>query len=127
MGLYASAEVIFGVPVVAWDEDNYDATPWWDEEREDWRKLPGELKVESFGHYDDIDQNRGILTLSRFPIHGRADCWSPKAIDATALRMEEFYRPEFWIAVRGAGLAREVERTIAASHPPQWHVVVSFA
>ena len=85
MGLGVNAELIWGVPVVAYDDegwdderDGYPVTPFWDLEREDWREFEGEIYVRGFGHYED-DVPRGILTSSRVEPY-RGDCWEPKLI-----------------------------------------------
>lgn len=74
MGLVADAELIWGVPVLAYDEDG-EPTPFWDEDNDDWREFEG-LEVRTFGHYEDPDGPRGILTSERVePVQG--SCWEP--------------------------------------------------
>ena len=82
MGLYATAELVWGIPVVAWDESKWDdnighpPTPFWDEENEDWREFDGEIYVRGYGHFEDYDNKRGILTSTRVEAY-TADCWDP--------------------------------------------------
>lgn len=80
MGLSARAELIWGIPVVAYDESTGESTEFWDEEREDWRKFDGEIYVEGFGHYQDPDNKRGILTSKRVETYS-GDCWEPTYIN----------------------------------------------
>lgn len=99
MGLSPSAQLIWGIPVVAydeaeetWDYENncYAATPFWDLEREDWREFEGELEVVPFGHYEDPDNQRGILTSTRIKRY-RGDCWDPTQIPVIDLATELAY------------------------------------
>jgi hypothetical protein len=94
MGLNADAELIWGIPVVAFSEDDWDderggypVTPFWDPEAEDWREFEGELEVVSFGHYEDPDNHRGILTSTRMERYS-ADCWDPAQITPMDLGTE---------------------------------------
>lgn len=80
MGLSASAELVWGVLVTAYDDEG-NPSPFWSEEDEDWRTFEGELTVRAFGHYDDPDGPRGILTSGRLkPLRG--DCWTPRLVTA---------------------------------------------
>lgn len=80
MGLGADAELIWGIPVLAYDENTGEPTPFWDEENEDWREFPDTtLKIRQYGHYEDPDNHRGILTSTRVEPH-MADCWEPTPI-----------------------------------------------
>lgn len=80
MGLYANAEMIWGIPVLAYMPNYGDPTPYWSEEDEDWCKLPGELEIRQYGHYEDPDNQRGILTSQRVEPF-MADCWEPVRFD----------------------------------------------
>lgn len=64
MGLSADAELIWGIPVEAYDDDG-EPTVYWDEPSEDWREFEGEIEVRQYGHYEDPDGPKGILTSTR--------------------------------------------------------------
>jgi hypothetical protein len=83
MGLYSNAEMVWGIPVLAYDEDTGEPTPFWSEEDEDWRELPGELEIRQYGHYEDPDNQRGILTITSIESY-RADCWEPTRAPTTS-------------------------------------------
>lgn len=102
MGLYASAELIWGIPVEAYDEDG-NPTPFWDEDAADWREFEGEIEVYHYGHYDDPDGPRGILTSTRVKQY-RGDCWDPTAISVTDLvTAEAFDESAGWWLVASYG------------------------
>lgn len=86
MGLNPDAELVWGIPVLAynensWDDerDAYEVTEFWDEDAEDWREFEGELEIHQWGHYEDPDNIRGILTSTRMEKFS-ADCWDPALI-----------------------------------------------
>jgi hypothetical protein len=89
MGLYANAELIWGIPILAFNEDTGEYTEWWvgddDDDDADWRELSGDLVIRSYGHYDDPDNHRGILTVPSVKSY-RADCWEPTRIDVLEAR-----------------------------------------
>jgi hypothetical protein len=87
VGLNASAELIWGIPVVAFDEDTGEPTEFWDAENDDWREFEGEIYVRQYGHYEDPDGPRGILTSTRVETH-RGDCWDLICISAFDLDSE---------------------------------------
>jgi hypothetical protein len=95
MGLVPHAELIWGIPVSRYDAPEED-TPsiWWDEDADDWRELEGELEIVTWGHYEDPDGPRGILTSSRVdPL--RADAWDASEVSprdlATPLNHDKVY------------------------------------
>lgn len=84
MGLSVDAHLIWGIPVRSHDEYG-DATAWWDEERDDWRSFPDTgLEIVAYGHYNDPDTERGILTSTRVKDY-EGDCWSPMNIEPNDL------------------------------------------
>lgn len=84
MGINSSAELIWGIAVTRSKHPEL-----WSDEEEYWRDdLEGELEVHPFGHYEDPDDDRGILTSSRIK-HFRADCWDPKAISDMDLSVSD--------------------------------------
>ncbi len=87
MGLGAGADLIWGIPILAYDEETGEPTPFWDEENDDWISLPGELEIRTYGHYDDPDNQRAILTSSRVE-HYSGDCWEPTQINPIDLDTE---------------------------------------
>jgi hypothetical protein len=66
MGLDASATLVYGIPLAAYDNDG-EPTFWWDEDAEDWRDIPKDhehnLAYEHYGYYDGDPQV--ILTSPR--------------------------------------------------------------
>lgn len=82
MSINSVAELIWGIPILAYDEDGK-PTEFWDEEGEDWRNLEGELEVVGYGHYADDDM-RGILTSARVEALS-ADCWTPQNVEPGSL------------------------------------------
>lgn len=70
MGIYSNAHLIYGIPVT--QEENPEL---FDSNEEYWRDFEA-LKIESFGHYEDPEGLRGILTHDGIPDYS-ADCWSP--------------------------------------------------
>lgn len=92
MGIHSSAELIYGIPVTAYEEATeanwYDppASRFWDdsEDAEDWRDLPSPLKIDGYGHYEECDEQAAILTTSEIPSF-RGDCWDAKKILASQL------------------------------------------
>lgn len=84
MGFDADAHLIWGIPVLAYDPDTGEASPYWDEENDDWREFEGELYVYHYGHYEDPDGPRGMLTSKRIEML-TADCWTPIPVMAYEL------------------------------------------
>lgn len=76
MGFSVGAELIWGIPVKAVDDDG-EPTPFWDEEHDDWREFE-DLALATYGHYDD--EPRAILTSPRIG-KIRGDAWDPKPVD----------------------------------------------
>lgn len=109
MGLYANAELVWGIPVLAYDEETGDPTPFWDEENEDWREFQGDLEVHHYGHFEDPDNTRGILTSSRVQKY-RGDCWDPTrvkefgGVKGIHVRPEDRARAETYAAANGLDL-----------------------
>lgn len=102
MGLYAGAELIWGIPVLAWDDEG-EPTPFWSEEDEDWREFDG-LEVVTYGHYEDPD--RAILTIKGSKRYD-GDCWEPTPVSARCLDMDEVnvYQEEWPERLERNGLA----------------------
>lgn len=121
MGLNADAQLVWGIPVLAYDDD-YEPTGWWDEENDDWRSFPGtELTIRMYGHYEDPDNKRGILTLKSAESY-LADCWEAVSISARYLDMNEEneYKDAMYEVLHEAGLAEVL------SEPMGWWLVVSY-
>lgn len=111
MGIYSTAKLIWGIPVVALSEGV------WDEEAEDWVEFESELDVVPYGHYDD-DEPRGILTSTRVKSYS-ADCWEPKEIT------------KYDLSVTDKALSKATDMARAAKLPYNfyaqagWHLVAS--
>jgi hypothetical protein len=88
MGIYSSAYLTWGVPILAYDDEG-EPTPFWDEESEDWREFEG-LTVEAYGHYEDPDNTRAILSIKSIPQFS-GDCWTPKAVGDRDLDVESYH------------------------------------
>lgn len=100
MGLYPGAELVWGIPVVAYDDDGH-ATNFWDphkycedcsmdeeddEQHEgDWREFEGDLVIKAYGHYEtETDEQRAILS-SRRVVSYSGNAWEPTSIDGREL------------------------------------------
>jgi hypothetical protein len=79
MGLYSDAELIWGFPVLDHDEESGEPTGFWQEEFADWRQFENCLELHTYGHYEDPDARRAILTSNKV-LHFMGDCWEPKHV-----------------------------------------------
>lgn len=110
MGIDSDALLIYGIPVLAFDEDkwdeineNYMAGPLWDVEQEYWVDDPEGLTIISYGHYADPDNQRSILSIDGLkPYHG--DCWNPTGIKPSELIVDFYTKEKGNKALRAAGL-----------------------
>ncbi len=99
MGIYSHAELIYGIPVT-----NVDNPELWDDEAEDWLEPEyGELTIIRYGHYEDPDAIRGILTTTRVEAF-RADCWEPVRISEFDLSVSDKAQSKSNDQLRVAGL-----------------------
>jgi hypothetical protein len=85
MGLYASADLVFGIPIKAYDEDTSEYGFWWDEEEDYWRDIPAEhmdnLYIVEAGHYEAFESDRvAILTSPRIN-RWSADAFEPVPVE----------------------------------------------
>lgn len=76
MGLYASADLVYGVRVNAYENDT--PHPLWDEDEGDWRDLERNEHIELhyFGHYENSDDPKVIVRVKSTPKFS-GDCWEP--------------------------------------------------
>lgn len=79
MGLYSDAELIWGFPVLDHQEESGEPTIFWNQDEEDWRQFENCLELRSYGHYEDPDANRAVLTSNKVN-HFMGDCWDPKHV-----------------------------------------------
>lgn len=119
MGLYPTAELIFGVPILARDENTYEPTEWWDEDNEDWRDDFERLAIVPYGHYEDPDP-KAILSVKEAEVF-RADAWEPTVVEA-------FHFP---LSVRPKAISKANEELRALGlpadmHDAQWYLVASY-
>jgi hypothetical protein len=130
MGLYASAKLVWGIPVEAYsyDKETYEQSthPLWvvDEEEDyewsdygEWRDDLGDLEVVSYGHYEDPDNHRGILTIKNMP-RFRGDCWDPEAVVIPTL-----INPDILDSVNAAARAAGFETDF---YNAKWWLVASY-
>lgn len=83
MGLYPSADLVYGIPIRSHDQETGEPTFWWSEENEYWIDLSEHdhnLKIIGYGHYDDPDGMRAILSSPRVDAF-TADAWTPSRVD----------------------------------------------
>lgn len=120
MGIYSNGELIYGIPVVAWnDDDDGAATPFWIEENDDWRQdLPPALELEPYGHYGDSEASRAILSLRAVPSF-RGDCWDPTRINPSELIVDHELQRYGNAALNYAGLPGDFHTEAA------WYLVAS--
>lgn len=125
MGLSADAYLIWGIPVVAytdeWDDerDEPKATPFWDADEEYWREFDG-LEIHAYGHYQDPDNQRAILTHPSIPRFS-GDCWDPGRVGDRDLDVESYYDDavhEF--------MARVIEIDEGLVGERGWYLVASY-
>lgn len=88
MGLDPSAALVFGIPIRSHDDDG-EPTFWWDEDARDWIDLTEYahmLVIVSFGHYEDPDSERAILSSPRVDRFS-GDAWEPARVDPVNVEM----------------------------------------
>lgn len=81
MGYYPSADLVYGIPIRSHDEDG-EPTFWWSEERDDWLDLSehaDNLEIVNYGHYEDPDAQRAILSSPRVE-RFYTDAWEPACV-----------------------------------------------
>lgn len=88
MGLGADAELIWGVPIVSHDDEG-EPTLFWDDDEGDWREFEG-LEISGYGHYEDPDASRAILTTEAIP-RFLGECWDPTHVPDRALDVEAYH------------------------------------
>lgn len=118
MGFSASAALVWGIPVLAYDDDG-EVTQFWDEEVDDWREFnDGSLVIFTYGHYDEPV---GILTTTRTkPI--TCHCWDgPEAVTPSNLTVSDKVYSKSEDDARAAGL--DVSFYASAA----WWLVASYA
>lgn len=87
MGLNASGEVAYGIPIVSHDDYDGEPTPLWDEDNEDWSEKIYEaqcLDLVTFGHYECYDSAQALLTLKNAPTFHAYD-YEPVPLDLTLI------------------------------------------
>jgi hypothetical protein len=132
MGLYASASLIWGIIVDAyedgWDDENDRAipTPFYDPDKyEDdeggWKDFDGPLVLRSFGRYENDCEQKAILSLKETKEYS-SDCWDPKQISARDMDMLEQnqYKDAMSGALHAAGLENYLDE------PCGWWLVASY-
>jgi hypothetical protein len=94
MGIYSNGYLIWGIPIeveAGLEDDsphmNYDA-----EDYADWKELPGDLVYTPYGHYDDSEYHRAILSTSKIK-NFSGDCWTPTAVGKWDFNVED-YQPD---------------------------------
>lgn len=115
MGLYASAELIWGIPVAAWGEDG-EPTPFWDEAEDDWRKFEGDIEVRPYGHYEN--EPLGILTSTRIKPITSFD--EPVAVNPKDLG------PNPVLTLQAEDQAREAGLPVSFYGGVRWWLVASY-
>ena len=120
MGFSASAELVWGIPVAAYDDDG-NATQFWDEEEEYWRSFGdgSVLDIHHFGYYADMDGITGILTTKRIKMIMCHD-YGPKAVVPVELEVSDGVVSKAEDDARDAGL--DVSFYASAA----WYLVVSY-
>lgn len=118
MGLYCNAELIWGILVAAYDEEEGDPTQFWNDEDDDWREMAGKIEVQGYGHYEDPNNTLGILTTDRVKSFS-ADCWNPVALT------DDLSVSDVTIALSNdEALASNLSGVDFAT--ARWHLVASF-
>lgn len=123
MGIYSHGELIWGIPVEV--ESGYeDDSPYLqlqdpgEDEFYDWVEPEwGELTFTPYGHYEDTDTYRAILTTTRVQQY-TGDCWDPTEIPSDALIVSDKAISKSTEQARAAGF--DVHFSDA-----QWNLVAS--
>ncbi len=116
MGLTADAELVWGIPVLAYDEDG-EPTRYYSEDDEDWREFE-DLTVRTYGHYEDPDGPRGILTTERVePLQG--SCWEPLRLSALPSISDK-------VPSKANDAARAADLDVDFYTDADWHLVASY-
>lgn len=116
MGLHASADLIWGIPISAYDDEG-EPTEFWNEDDDDWREFEG-LDIVQFGSYEG-DEPRAILTtksIERFS----ADAFSPTRIPLRYL--DDNFIVE---SIEGFWTAME-KHCLPQNQAPGWCLVASY-
>ncbi len=116
MSISSDAELVYGWPVLAFDEESGEATPFWDEEEEDWRDFE-HLAAQTYGHYEDPGNERGILSFKGLASF-QADCWTAERIPVSSMPL-----PRLSLLVNGCAEAAALGLDSAAG--PAWYLVAS--
>jgi hypothetical protein len=115
VGFSPDTELIFGVPMPEpYDSYSGEVKDGYDEEIGEWQFESDILEVAYYGHYDDPEGPRGILTMKsveRF----RGDAWTPTAISLPEVWNEDRYRA-----------ADEAERLGLNFADPKWYLVAGY-
>jgi hypothetical protein len=122
MGLTADAELIWGIPVDACNSEG-EPSRFWCEANDDWRSnFEGQLYIRTFGHYEDPDGTRGILTSKRVkPI--LSDCWEPTLITPRDLDDE---RTNDKLYSKSEDEARASGLNVSFYRQAGWYLVASY-
>lgn len=127
MGLYSTADLIWGIPVESHDE-NGDPTPFWDESTNDpygyWREFEGEIEVVPYGHYEDPDSRKGILTTTRVKRYS-SDCWRPVVIASDPRELDVGAYNDKAIS-KSEDQARAAGLDVSFYGEAQWNLVASY-
>lgn len=121
MGINSDAELIYGIPVEAYDEDG-EPTQFWSESEDgdDWLEFVGGLEIVPYGHYENPDGPRGILTHSDFPKF-RGDCWDPTPVPIIELDIRLMKLERVTKMAQDAGL-----NDVKFYRDGQWNLVASY-
>lgn len=86
MGLYASADLVYGIVVNAYLDDDCTPHPLWDEDEGDWRDLePNDhIELHYFGHYENSDDPKVIVRM-KATREFSGDCWDPTEVPERAM------------------------------------------
>ena len=119
MGLNANAELVWGIPILAFDEEG-EPTRFWNDEDDDWNEAPEGLDIRTYGHYEDPDNQRAILTLKDID-HYDGDLWEPTRVPVRDMDiMHETYKDSMTVWLIQADMDELL------SEPMDWFLVASY-
>lgn len=127
MGIYSHGELIYGIPIQAFDNETGEPTMWWDKDRYgedegDWiefedQYLKDNLEIKPYGHYEDYE-NKAILSSPRIDAFV-GDCWDPTPISEFDLKVADK------ALSKGTDALRVLGSDLSFYGDAQWNLVAS--
>jgi hypothetical protein len=119
VGLYPTAELIFGLPIASYNYEKEEYHPLWSEEDSYWSEKDRNtiLEIVTYGHYEDPDP-LAILSIRGTPRY-RADAWDPTQVDDLRLGVKRTDLVDATEQARALGLDLDFSEA-------GWYLVASY-